>query len=175
MAGESAERAYKARALAQAHPLTPVANRFRQRAVAQEEIDQPMKELARWAGEALLKGYCLRKVEEQLAADAAGVDAPAPEASMQADDVDFELLGRRATEVAADLRGGDPTPHLLGEPAITFECLDRIITSELSSRSDNYRSAVDEAAWREFEEYIAWWAVRGYALRAAETALGAPA
>ena len=173
MAADSAERAYKARALAQAHPLTPVANRFRQRAVAQQELDQPMKELARWAGEALLKGYCLRKVEEQLAADAAGTEAPTPEAAMQADEVDFDLLGQRAGEIADDLRSGDPSAHLLGDPALTFETLDRIITSELSSRSDNYRSAVDETGWKEFEEYIAWWAVRGYALRAAETALGA--
>jgi hypothetical protein len=173
MAGDSAERAYKARALAQAHPLTPVARRFRERAVAQEEIDQPMKELARWAGEALLKGYCLRRVEEQLAADVAGTEAPVPEATMQADEVDFDLLGRQAGEIADDLRAGDPTRHLLGEPSLTFETLDRIITSELSSRSDNYRGAVDEAGWKDFEEYIAWWAVRGYALRVAETAQGA--
>jgi len=161
MKGDSAERAYKARALAQAHPLTPLANRFRKRAVAQEELDQPMVELARWAGEALLKGYCLRKVEEQDA----GADV-----EVAGDDTDMDVIEAKAAAIADGLRAGDPTPHLLGEANLTFEALDRIITSELSSRSDNYREAVDAASWQQFEEYIAWWAVRGYALRAAEAA-----
>jgi len=161
MKGDAAERAYKARALAQAHPLTPLANRFRKRAVAQEEVDQPMVELARWAGEALLKGYCLRKVEEQDA----GVDIEVAD-----DETDLDALGVKAAEIAGDLRSGDPAPHLLGDADLTFRALDRIITSELSSRSDNYREAVDTAGWQQFEEYIAFWAVRGYALRAAEAA-----
>ena len=161
---DAAERAYKARALAQAHPLTPLANRFRNRAVAEQEAEQPMVELARWAGEALLKGYCLRKVEEQdagVAVEEAG------------DETDLDLLGERAAVIAADLRAGDPAPHLLGDGDLTFAALDRIITSELSSRSDNYRGEVDAAGWQQFEEYIAWWAVRGYALRAAEATQGA--
>lgn len=165
MTGDPAERAYKARALAQAHPLTPLATRFRKSAVAQEELDQPMVELARWAGEALLKGYCLRKVEEQ---EVGGRDEVA------GDDADLEVLADRATEIAGDLRGGDPAPHLLGEADLTFAALDRIIVSELSSRSDNYRSAVDAASWQQFEEYIAWWAVRGYAMRVAETSADRP-
>ncbi len=165
MTGDPGERAYKARALAQAHPLTPLANRFRKQAVAQEELDQPMVELARWAGEALLKGYCLRKVEEQ---DAGGA------VEVAADDTDLEVLGERATEIAGDLRGGDPAPHLLGAADLTFGALDRIINSELSSRSDNYREAVDAAGWQQFEEYISWWAVRGYALRAAEATAERP-
>ena len=120
-----------------------------------------MAELARWAGEALLKGYCLRKVEEQ----AAGL--PVTEGA------DLDVVEARTAEIAADLRGGDPEPHLLGDPQLTFEALDRIITSELSSRHDNYREAVDANGWQQFEEYIAWWAVRGYAFRAAEAAQGA--
>ena len=164
MDGDAGDRAYKARALAQAHPLTSLATRYRKRAVAQEELDQPMVELARWAGEALLKGYCLRKVEEQ----AAGVGG-----ELADDDTELDLLDARAAAIAADLRTGDPAAHLLGEPDLTFTALDRIITSELSSRSDNYRDQVDAASWRQFEEYIAWWTVRGYALRTAESAQGA--
>ena len=163
---DAAERAYKARALAQAHPLTSLANRFRKRAVAQEEKDQPMVELARWAGEALLKGYCLRKVEEQDA----GVDF-----DVAGDDTDLDVIEARSAAIAADLRTGDPSPHLLGDADLTFTALDRIITSELSSRADNYRSAVDAAGWQQFEEYIAWWAVYGYALRAAEATSSARA
>ena len=161
MAGDAAERAYKARALAQAHPLTRTATRFRKRAVAQEEADQPMVELARWAGEALLKGYCLRRVEEQ----AAGVGGDLAE-----EGIDLDELEARTSEIAAELRGGDPAPHLLADADLTFDALDRIITSELSSRADNYRTAVDAEGWRQFEEYIAWWTVRGYAFRAAEAA-----
>ena len=164
MAGDAAERAYKARALAQAHPLTPLAQRSRSKAVAQEEIDQPMTELARWAGEALLKGYCLRKVEEQDA----GVGAGAFD-----EETDIEVVETRASEIAADLRTGDTGPHLLGEADLTFGALDRIITSELSNRAQNYRESVDDAGWRQFEEYLAWWTVRGYALRAAEATQGA--
>ena len=164
MTGDAAERAYKARALAQAHPLTPLARRFRDRAVAQEERDQPMAELARWAGEALLKGYCLRQVEESLAGGEVEVADEATPVE------DLEAL---TAKIAEDLRTGDPAPHLLGEPDLTFVALDRIITSELSSRADNYREAVDAAGWRQFEEYIAWWAVRGYALRTAEVTQGA--
>jgi len=166
MPGDSAERAYKARALAQAHPLTSMAKRFKDKAVAQEELDQPMVELARWAGEALLKGYCLRKVEEQ---DVGGT------VETTGDDADLDVVGARASEIAADLRTGDPEPHLLGDRHLTFEALDRIITTELGNRQDNYREQVDAASWQQFEEYIAWWAVRGYALRAAEATLGARA
>lgn len=175
MKGDAADRAYRARALAQAHPLSPLANRFRQRAVAQEERDQPMAELARWAGEALLKGYCLRKVEEEDTRVGSAPDPVPPEQARRPDEADLDALGARAAEIADDLRAGNPEPHLLDEADLTFGALDRIITSELSSRADNYRSAVDAASWREFEEYIAWWAVRGYALRAAEAAQGAPA
>jgi len=164
MAGDAAERAYKARALAQAHPLTPLAQRCRSRAVAQEEIDQPMAELARWAGEALLKGYCLRKVEEE----AAGLGSGALD-----EETELDAVEARASEIAADLRTGDPVPHLLGEADLTFGALDRIITSELENRAQNYRDAVDAAGWRQFEEYLAWWTVRGYALRAAEATQGA--
>ncbi len=161
MAGDAAERAYKARALAQAHPLTSLARRFRERAVAEEELNQPMPELARWAGEALLKGYCLRRVEEQ--------DAGAG-GELADDATDLDVLGALASDIAADLRTGDPARHLLSDPDLTFGALDRIITSELSNRADNYREAVDAAGWRQFEEYMAWWTVRGYALRAAEAA-----
>ncbi len=164
MEGDAAERAYKARALAQAHPLTSLANRYRKRAVAKEELDQPMVELARWAGEALLKGYCLRKVEEQDA----GVGSGALD-----EETDLEVVESRASEIAADLRTGDPGPHLLGDADLTFGALDRIITSELSNRAQNYRESVDAAGWRQFEEYLAWWTVRGYALRAAEATQGA--
>ena len=174
MAGDAAERAYKARALAQAHPLTTIGRRLKDRAVAQEERDQPMAEIARWAGEALLKGYCLRKVEEE-AARLEGTGSAAADGATSVDDPQLEVLEARAAEIAADLRAGDPSAHLLGDADLTFAALDRIITSELSSRSDNYREAVDAAGWQQFEEYIAWWAVRGYALRAAEATTAARA
>lgn len=171
MSGDPAERAYKARALAQAHPLTTIGRRLRDRAVAQEERDQPVAEIARWAGEALLKGYCLRKVEED-AADVAPVTSGVDSVT-DVDDAHLEALEARAAEIAADLRTGDPAPHLLGDADLTFSALDRIISSELSTRADNAREAAGAGGWPLFEEYIAYWAVRGYALRAAEVREGA--
>lgn len=167
MTVDAAERAYKARALAQAHPLTALAKRFQDRGIAEQEAEQPMVELARWAGDALLKGYCLRKVEEQVDRGGAVVEAAA--------DIDLATIEARTAEIAADLRTGDPAPHLLCDATLTFGALDQIIRSELGNRIDSYRSQVDAVSWRQFEEYIAWWAVRGYAFRAAEATVDAPA
>jgi hypothetical protein len=42
----------------------------------------------------------------------------------------------------------------------------------VSNRLDHWREAVDDAAWRELEEYVTWWLVQGYAVRVAEIAAG---
>src|SRR5918911_3670030 len=59
------ELAYKARALAQSHPLTAVAKTYLDNAVAEQRTSQPVPEIGIWAGGALLNGYCLRRVEEE--------------------------------------------------------------------------------------------------------------
>ncbi|MGH9157688.1 MAG: hypothetical protein ACRD1K_18055 [Acidimicrobiales bacterium] len=162
--------AHKARALAQSHPFSPLAKRFADRAAAGEQESQSLAVVADWASSALTAGYCLRRVEEievgiTLAAAAGGTEPTLDE------------LDRQSQRVTADLRSSQrpadsPYEPLLDEELIVV-ALDRIITSEVSRRQDNVRDGVDDAAWNEFEEYIAWWVIRGYALRVSEATTGA--
>lgn len=161
--------AHKARALAQSHPLTPLAKRFADRAAADEQKNQSLAVVADWSTAALTAGYCLRRVEENeagLTLAAAGGALPA------LDDLDGE-----SSRIASDLRSspvpaGSPHRFLVEEDTVVA-ALDRIINSELSRRQDNVRDGVDDAAWAEFEEYLAWWVIKGYALRVAEASTGA--
>lgn len=90
---------------------------------------------------------------------------------------DLDELDRQSHRIATDLRSsalpaGSSHGFLLDE-TLTVAALDRIITSEVSRRQDNVRDGVDDEAWAEFEEYIAWWVIKGYALRVAEVTTGA--
>ncbi|CAN5496918.1 hypothetical protein BH20ACT2_BH20ACT2_00850 [soil metagenome] len=154
-----ADVAYRARALAQAHPLTAQAKRYRERTVDQQGAEQPLPEIGIWAGQALLHGYCVRRVEE--------IDAGVhPDDAVTAAPADLEEV---ATAVAADLRSGDGARFLLGDEQCTVDTLDRIIATEVERRLDHWRDEVDESAWAELEVYLAWWVVKCYALRVAET------
>ncbi len=158
------ELSYRARALAQAHPLTPLAKRYIDQAVEEQRSAQPMAEIGLWAGAALLSGYCLRRVEETEA----GLDlAPDEESQPELDELD-----QASTRIAADLRSDDAAKHLLSDDRV-IDALDRIIASEVSRRLDNWKDEVDQAAWGELEEYLTYYVVKGYALRVAETATGA--
>jgi hypothetical protein len=162
---EAEELSYRARALAQAHPLTPLAKRYVDRAVEEQRTSQPMAEIGMWAGAALLGGYCLRRVEEAEA----GLDlAPSEESEPE-----LEELDEASTRIAADLRSDDAAKHLLSDDDRVIEALDRIIASEVSRRLDNWKDDLDQAAWGELEEYLTWYVVKGYALRVAETVTGA--
>ncbi|MGH9186539.1 MAG: hypothetical protein ACRD0U_12105, partial [Acidimicrobiales bacterium] len=159
--------AYRARALAQAHPLTELAARFVDRAVQTERASQPLAEFALWASAALRNGYCVRRVEEEEAGCRAEPDEDG--SARPLDDLD-----RAATLIAEALRTGDPAPHLLGEEERTVAALDRIVASEVERRLDYWRESVDDEAWGELEEYLTWWVVKGYALRVAETSMVVP-
>jgi len=160
------ELSYRARALAQAHPLTSLAKRYLDRAVAQQRLCQPIPEIGIWAGASLLNGYCLRCVEEN---DADVVLAAATDATTFPD---LDQLDELATQVAAELRSDTGGRHLLGDDNV-FDALDRIINSEVNNRLGHWRDTIDDNAWAEMEEYITWWVVKGYALRVAETMTGA--
>jgi len=162
---EADELSYRARALAQAHPLTPLAKRYIDQAVEEQRSAQPMAEIGMWAGAALLNGYCLRRVEEvEAGLDLAPADDPQPE---------LEQLDEASAQIAADLRSDDASKHLLSDDDRVIEALDRIIASEVSRRLDNWKDDVDQTAWAELEEYLTWYVVKGYALRVAETVTGA--
>ena len=157
--------AYRARALAQAHPLTALARRYVDRSVAEQRTSQPIPEIGIWAGAATIGGYCLRRVEEsEVGLDLSATDEDLP---------DLDALEEATTTIAADLRSEGGGGHLLGDEDRTIEALDRIIASEVSRRLDHWKDDVDEAAWDELEEYLTWWVVKGYALRVAETVTGA--
>ncbi len=161
------ELSYRARALAQTHPLTPLAKRYLDQAVAVQRTSQPVPEIGVWAGAALLCGYCLRRVEE----NEAGLHL---QAVSEGDGLpDHEKLDQAAAEIAAELRADDAGGHLLSpDPDAVIDALDRIISSEVSNRLDHWKDTIDQKAWEELEEYITWWVVKGYALRVAERQLG---
>ena len=167
MGSDADDLARKARTLAQAHPLSPLATQFVNQTVAEQSASQPVPEIGTWAGTCLLNGYCLRQVEE----NAAGlVLQPRPDAG-----TDVARLAQEAARIAAQLRAGaDDAPYLIGGERVVA-ALDRIISSEVSKRLDNLRNALDKDAIVEIEEFLTWWTVQGYGLRAAEKACGSVA
>jgi hypothetical protein len=172
--------AYRARALAQAHPLTDLARHYLDWAVAGQRTSQPIPEIGIWAGSALLEGYCVRRVEEEdLGLEVGGVAAG--ETSVAAPErVTLEELDAAAALIAADLRSGTNEAGLAtpihqdpeSEERLIL-ALDRIVGKQVANRLEHWRDSVDEEAWRELEEYLTWWVVKGYALRVAESDLGA--
>ncbi len=152
---------FRARALAQAHPLTETALAYREAVIAVERKTQPLPEFSQWAATAFLVGYCVRRVEE---ADAAEESAVAFGHFVE----DHELLSASAARIADDLRNGRPAGTDLLDPDGIESALDTVIGSEISKRTEHWREHVNDADWLVFEEYVAWWVVHGYALRAAE-------
>ncbi len=156
-----AELTFRARALAQAHPLTESAAAFREAAIAVERDTQPMPEFADWAATAFLVGYCVRRVEES---DAADVSTVAFGTLLE----DADVLRSSASRIADDLRAGRPAGIDLLPPDVIESALDTIIATEVDKRSEYWRAHVSDEDWSVFEEYVAWWVVYGYALRAGE-------
>ena len=165
MTASSDHLAFRARALAQSHPLTPLANRYTAWAVSVEQAMQTDDQVAGWAGAELVAGYCLRRVEES---DNGLQDTPNPDHA-----VTPATLEPVVQDVAVALRFGDPEPHLLGDPDDTFMALNAIIASEVDNRLHNFREEMDPAACDEFADFVTAWVVTGYAVRIAERQLGA--
>ncbi|MGI9576580.1 MAG: hypothetical protein ACR2OH_00075 [Microthrixaceae bacterium] len=158
-----ADLCFTARALAQTHPMTEPALRYRQRRFEVERARQPVTEIADWASTALLVGYCLRRAEEQAAP---GKFGPEPNPAM----ADPDRIEERASAAAEQLRSGDADTVTLLPAAVTVAALDRIIAGELDKRSEHVREQLDDDAWNELEDYVAWWVVHGYGVRAGESA-----
>ncbi len=152
-----ADICFTARALAQSHPMTETARRYRQACFQQERRDQPLPEFADWATTALDVGYCLRRTEEDLT----GIKPTLVE-------MDDSSLATAGTVIASELRTGDPAAVALLPGDTTVAALDRLIATELDKRADNVREQLAESDWRDLENYISWWVVHGYAIRAAE-------
>jgi hypothetical protein len=157
---------FRARALAQSHPLTRLAGRYVEKVTGEQRISQPIVEIGIWAAGALIDGYCLRRVEE----DDAGFSLSAVEGA----DIELDALDKEAGRIAAEVRTG-AGDYLLGDDGRTVSALDRMVHAQVDRRLDHWRDSIDEKAWGELEEYLTWWVVKGYALRIAETKIGAVA
>ncbi|MCY3620002.1 MAG: hypothetical protein OXH67_13380 [Acidimicrobiaceae bacterium] len=149
---------FAARALAQTHPMTEASLRYRQQCFETERARQPVTELADWASTALLVGYCLRRSEEQRV----------PGDRLPAAAADGEIDLENVAALSETLRVGDPGSVSLLPAGVTVAALDRIIATELDKRNEHLREQLDDASWSELEDYIAWWTIHGYALRASE-------
>ncbi|MEO7119085.1 MAG: hypothetical protein ABIZ34_08955 [Candidatus Limnocylindrales bacterium] len=184
----AADLAFRARALAQAHPLSAAVQRIVNRAVAEERNTQAVAEAGVWAGSALTQGYCLRRVEEAHAGAGdvrveptcvddgpvavRAVDAGRVEASVVAaravdagtvSDLTDEALEAAAVDVADAVRAGRTSD-------LTRTALNLLVAAQVENRFEQWRDELDGAALGEIEQYITWWVVKGYSLRAAETA-----
>ncbi|MEO6651499.1 MAG: hypothetical protein ABIP17_02445 [Ilumatobacteraceae bacterium] len=149
---------FTARALAQTHPMSGPALRYRQECLDRERERQHVTELADWASTALLVGYCLRRSEEHAAGRL-----------LQPFEADSETFSVGASELSETLRTGDADSVTLLPPDLAIAAIDRIIGTEIHKRNEHLREQLDDAAWAEFEGYIAWWVVHGYCVRVVET------
>ncbi len=149
---------FTARALAQTHPMSGPSLRYRQECFERERQRQHVTDLADWASTALLVGYCLRRSEEQAVGPL-----------LQPSEADSETFSAGASELSETLRTGDADSVTLLSPDLAIAAIDRIIGTEIHKRDEHLREQLDEAAWAEFEGYIAWWVVHGYCVRVVET------
>lgn len=150
---------FKARALAQAHPLTVTATSYREQMVAEERRTQPMSEFADWAGTAFLVGYCIRRIEE---ADVGHL----PETTPQTDAL--VPLAHDTARMSDEVKQGRPAGTQLLEMSLVGQLLDTVIATEIDKRVEHWKGQISAADWAMFEDYIAWWVIHGYSLRAAE-------
>lgn len=154
----------RARALGQTHPFSPRAYRYVNAVVTRERAQQAADEIGVWAGQAITAGYCLRCVEEQESSEAI---EPGSAAALPAS------LDAASSHVAERLRTEGAEPFLLSSEDEVVEGLDHLIAGEIERRLGSWGEAddVDEDAWAELEEYLAWWTIKGYALRVVDQLL----
>ncbi len=158
-----ADLTFKARALAQAHPLSSVAARYRNNKIEAERQTQPLPEFADWASTAFVVGYCIRRVEE------ADVGAMPAFDSVAADGVDLVALDESAAGVASEVRLGKSAGIELLPAELVESLLNTVISTEIAKRAEHWKANIPDEDWQDFEGYIAWWVIHGYSLRAAET------
>lgn len=154
----------RARALGQTHPFTMRSYRYVNAVVDRERARQPSDEVGVWAGHAITVGYCLRCVEED---DAGHGEVPTSAPSLP------DSLDAAATHVARLLRTEGADPYLLSAEDDLVEALDHLIGGEIERRLGEWGQADqgNESARAELEEYLAWWTIKGYALRVVDQLL----
>ena len=160
------QMAFSARALAQSHPFTELAKRLYESTMEEERKAQP-GDFSIWAGTAFTKGYCVRRVEEDEAGLVlTGADADTVPTPSELDEAAVPIIKALQTP-------DEPLDFLLGDQDSVLEVLDRVIGSEVRNRLDNAPTDLTSRGRMELEDYLTYWVIRGYALRAAEMAAGA--
>ena len=156
---------FRARALAQAHALSEPAAAYRRWRVGRDAAEHPVAEVPVWASTAFLVGYCLRRVEESFA----GVTTIMADDEDEGADRESAFLNweRDAAVVARSVlaRSG---PALL-DARMMAAALDNVIGREIDKRNEHVREQLSSDDWADFEAFIAWWVLHGYAIRSTET------
>lgn len=172
--GETAgDLAFRARALAQAHPLTAAAYRYRAWRLARDASQHPNPELTTWASTAFLTGYCIRCVEEAAESPVGHATGEGATSAGSAGDPEERALTdweRRAVAVADGLAG--PAAATLGPAEAVLAAIDDVIARELEKRHEHVRDTARADQWERFERFVGWWVVHGYAVRASEDGAG---
>ena len=83
-------------------------------------------------------------------------------------------LAHDTVRLSDEVRGGNVAGTRLLDPAIVEALLDRVISTEIDKRADQWKDQISATDWATFENYIAWWVVHGYSLRAAEISRSTP-
>ena len=166
-----ADLTFRARALAQAHALTSAAVAYRRWRLERDMHAHPIPELSEWAATAFLTGYCLRCVEQSYAVHGTVPTVPAsPSWMAPADESPSEEIFQAweheaglAAQAVASQRG----PTLL-DAALMASALDEIIGREVDKRNEHVRETLSADDWADFERFIAWWVLHGYAIGVVE-------
>lgn len=157
----SQDLAFRARALAQAHALTEAALRYRAWRIEHDRPHHPIPELSTWAATAFLTGYCVRCVEESWP-----TVAPQRLGHVEQGDDDFEMWYRRASDFANALP--TDTQSTLLDHRVVVAAIDDVIAREIDKRTEHVKEQVPESEWSRFQDFVGWWVVHGYSIRAVE-------
>ena len=162
--------AFRARALAQAHALSEAALRYRTWRVDRDASDHPFPELSTWAATAFLVGYCVRCVEESFALGEPPrktmESSPTIAPGSTADPTEFTAWGSEAATFVNQLPNR-PNSTLVSHPLV-LAALDDVISREIDKRAEHVKEQVPSGQWSQFEDFVGWWTLHGYAIRATE-------
>ena len=164
VSAEVDDLAFRARALAQAHALTPGATAYRRWRLGRDEASHPVPELSSWAATAFLTGYCVRRVEESVCVD----DRPSPRD--RPSEAEWEVAWERAAAVVAAslVDPSTATPVTRLGRAVVVGALDAVIGSEVDKRNEHVREHLSPLDWSQFETFVSWWVMHGYAIGVVE-------
>ena len=156
--------AFRARALAQAHALSPGAAAYRTWRLLRDEASHPVPELSSWAATAFLTGYCVRRVEESMSVG----DRPSENDRPPRGDWELAWEGAAAVAAASLVDPSSATPVTRLDRAVVVGALDAVIGREVDKRNEHVREHLSPLDWSQFEAFVAWWVTHGYAIGVVE-------